>query len=475
MAVPETRWARTIDGVSIAYQDLGEGSVSLVVIHGWISHMEVYWEQPRFARFMRRLSRGLRVLHFDKRGVGMSDRLSSPPSLEARSDDVRAVMDAAGVEQAALLGWGTGGPPLALFFAAANPDRVLAVCTDSWILDRRASGYPWGLDEEEHERTLSGLVEAWGDVDRMEDFVAWAFGVTPGDSPRDDPEFLAWCSRFARYGATPANYAAFDRVWYETDVRDVLAAVQVPSLVLYKTDASIWGDRAHAAYLAGRIPLGQLARVPGSAPVVWMEEPEPFVAAVEAFLATLREHAADLDRVLATVLFTDIVGSTDAASQLGDHAWKNLVERHHTTNRALLARYRGNEVDTSGDGFLASFDGPARAVRCAEAIIAALEPLGLQIRAGIHTGEVEMIDGKVGGMAVNIGARIGAMAEPSEVLVSQTVKDLVVGSHIVFENRGGHHLKGVSGDWRLYRVNPGREALSATHRWGSHPAGGPDR
>jgi class 3 adenylate cyclase len=366
-------------------------------------------------------------------------------------------MDAAGVEQAALLGWGTGGPPLALFFAAAHPDRVLAVCTDSWILDRRASGYPWGLDDDEHERTLARLVEAWGEIEQMHDFVGWAFGDSPGDSPSDDPEFFAWCAKFAREAATPAHYAAFDRMWYQTDVRDVLAAVRVPSLVVYKTDASIWGNRDHAAYLAGRIPLAQMAGVSGSAPVIWIEEPEPFVAAIEAFLLTLREHAADLDRVLATVLFTDIVGSTDAASQLGDRAWKDLVERHHTIVRALLARYRGSEVDTSGDGFFASFDGPARAVRCAEGIIGAVEPLGLEIRAGIHTGEVETIDNKLGGIAVNIGARIGATAEPSEVLVSQTVKDLVVGSHIDFEDRGVHQLKGVSGEWHLHRVVSSRE------------------
>ena len=458
--IPKTRWAKTVDGSYIAYQDLGTGPVTLVVIHGWVSHLEVYWEQPRFARFMTRLSQNLRVLHFDKRGTGMSDRITRTPDLETRMDDVRAVMDAAGVERAALLGWGSGGPPLALFFAASHPERTLAVCTDGSILERQESGYPWGSDEEEQERNLAALVETWGDDDRVEEFVNIGFGDTSGDAPRDDPQFLRWCAKFARFAATPRSYEAFDRMWYATDVRDVLHAVRAPALVLFKAGASEGGDREQGAYLAERIPGAQLVRVPGEAAVVWIEEPEPLVGAIESFLSSVREEEAVLDRVLATFLFTDIVGSTSRSAQLGDHGWKDLVERHHRVVRALLARYRGSEVDTAGDGFFGTFDGPARAVRCARAIVQAMTPLELEIRAGLHTGEVEIINEKAGGIAVSIGARVGSLAGPSEVLVSQTVRDLVACSGIGFHDRGVHALKGVPGEWHLYAVEPGPALLS---------------
>ena len=445
--MPKTRWARTVDGASIAYQDLGHGSVTLVVIHGWISHLEVYWEQPRFARFMRRLSRDLRVIQFDKRGMGMSDRITRAPDLETRMDDVRAVMDAAGVERAALLGWGTGGPSLALFFAATYPERTIAVCTDASILEKADSGYPWGVDEEEQDRTLAELVSTWGDVDRMP---MVGVGDQPGDAPREDPAYVSWYAKFARFSATPTSYEAFDRMWYETDVRDVLGAVHAPAAVFYKRDGRGWGDQDNARYLAGLIPAAELVAVDGSAPVLWMEDPEPLVSAIEAFIASVRVQEGEFDRVLATVLFTDIVGSTNTASNLGDHAWKQLVERHHAIVRALLARYRGEELDSAGDGFYASFDGPARAVRCAQAIVKAMHHIGVEIRAGLHTGEVEIINGKPGGIAVSIGARIAAKAQPSEVLVSQTVKDVVVGSGLKFEDRGTHQLKGVPGNWQLH-------------------------
>jgi class 3 adenylate cyclase len=242
-------------------------------------------------------------------------------------------------------------------------------------------------------------------------------------------------------------------MWYQTDVRDILSSVRVPALVLYKTGATNWGTEAHARYLAGLIPAAQLTGVSGSAPVLWIEEPEPLVRAIEAFLLSVHDQEEDLGRVLATVLFTDIVGSTETAYQLGDRAWKDVVERHHTTTRALLTRYRGQEVDTAGDGFFASFDGPARAIRCAQAITAAVGSLGLAVRAGLHTGEVETVDGKLGGIAVSIGARVGALAQPSEVLVSETVKDLVAGSGLEFHDRGTYQLKGVPGDWHLYAAS----------------------
>jgi class 3 adenylate cyclase/pimeloyl-ACP methyl ester carboxylesterase len=450
--VPKTLWAKTIDGAYIAYQDFGRAPITLIVIHGWISHLEVYWEQPRFARFMRRLSKNMRVIHFDKRGTGMSDRIARPPDLETRMDDVRAVMDAAGVERAAILGYGSGGPPLALFFAAAHPERTLAVCTGCEILEREVPDYPWAVDEEEHERELATLMAIWGDEDRVEEFVRFGFGEGPRDAPIDDPEFLRWCAKFARFAGTPGSYSAFYRMWYETDVRDVLPSVRAPALVLYKAGATGWEGRENGVYLAERIPAAQLVGVPGTAPVVWIEEPDPFVKALEEFLSKVRKEEAALERVLATVLFTDIVGSTSTAAVIGDLAWRELVERHHAVVRALLDRYWGKEVDTAGDGFFATFDGPARAVRCAQAIVEAVHPLGIDVRAGVHTGEVETVDDKVGGIAVAIGARICGMANASEVLASSTVKDLTAGSGLAFEDVGEHELKGVPDRWRLYRM-----------------------
>jgi len=455
--MPKTRWATTIDGASIAYQDFGKGPVTLLVIHGWISHLEVYWEQPRFARFMRRLSRNMRVLHFDKRGAGMSDRFGRPPDLETRMDDVRAVMDAAGVERAALFGWGTGGPPLAAFFAATHPERTLAVCMDGYMLERRDADYPWGWDEDEFECLTQGVADNWGDEERTAEFVSFGFGDASGEAPADDPGFCRWCAKFGRFSATPSSYGAFARMWYQTDVRDVLPSVQSPTLVLYKNDARSFSRRDQGAYLADRIPGARLVGVPGIAPVVWIENPDAYVAAIEEFLSSVRAEEAELERVLATVLFTDIVGSTAKAADLGDRRWRDLVQRHHATVRGLLGRYRGNEVDTAGDGFFASFDGPARAIRCAEAIVQAVRPLGIEIRAGLHTGECDVIDGKIGGMAVHIGSRVGSLAGPSEILVSQTVKDLVAGSGLAFEDVGEHELKGVPDRWRLYRV-----------RWSGH-------
>jgi class 3 adenylate cyclase len=447
--IPKTRWARTVDGACIAYQDLGEGPITLVVIHGWVSHLEIYWEQPRFARFMRRLSRNMRVLHFDKRGVGMSDRLSSAPGLDIQMDDIRAVMDAAGIERGAVFGWGSAGPALAAVFAATYPERTLALCLDGLISQRRTADFPWGFTEAEEDESLAQLVSAWGDDDRALEFVREGFGDRPEDAPVDDGTFLCWCARFARCAATPASYEAFDRMWYETDVRDVLPAVHVPTLVLSKPDLDT-EHQALNAYMLDRIPGARLATVPGFATVVWVEEPEAYVAAIESFITSVQHEEQQLDRMLATVLFTDVVGSTDKVCEMGDACWAKLLDQHNATVRAFLARYRGTEVKTMGDGFLATFDGPARAVKCAQAICAAVKPLGLEVRAGCHTGEIELLGADVGGIAVHIGARVGALAGPSEVLVSSTVKDLVAGSGLVFSDRGKHRLKGVPEPWQLY-------------------------
>jgi class 3 adenylate cyclase len=434
--IPKTRWAKTIDDAYIAYQDFGEGPVTLVAIHGWVTHLEVLWEQPRCARFMRRLAERMRVLHFDKRGTGMSDRFARPPDLEARMDDVRAVMDTAGVERAAVFGWGDGGPPLAAFFAATHPERTVALCIDPHIHLRRTHDYPFEVSEEEFEEWLSHLMTIWGDEVPLFD-----------DPP--DAEYVRWEAKMSRFGATPGSMQALSRMWFETDVRDILPTIRVPTLVL-STEAS-WAGPEPAAYVAERIPGARIASITGRDPFV-ADDPEPLVSAIESFLASIRREEAELDRVLATVLFTDIVGSTDKIAALGDRAWRELLERHHATVRALLDRYHGTEMDTAGDGFFSTFDGPARAIRCALAINEAVKPLGVEVRSGLHTGEVGKVDGKVGGIAVSIGARICGLARASEVLASQTVKDLVAGSGLRFEYRGEHKLKGVPGEWRLHAV-----------------------
>jgi class 3 adenylate cyclase len=451
LSLPKTRWARTIDGAWIAYQDFGDGPITLVMILAWVSHLEVYWEQPRYARFMRRLSRSMRVLTFDKRGMGMSDRMTGVPDLETRVDDVRAVMDAAGVERAAMVSWANYGPELAVMFAATYPERTLALVLDGPVHIRKEPDYPWGITDIEQVEALTRLVEIWGDDEHSREFIPYAFGDAPGDAPIDDPEFLSWCSKFARFAATPGGYEAFERVWFETNVRHVLPALHVPTIVRYKTG---WGpeDEAEARYAAGLVPGARVEAVEGVAGVPWIEEPEAYVCGIERFLESIRREEVELDRVLATVLFTDVVGSTEKAATAGDREWCELVDRHHTTVRAMLARYRGTEIKTMGDGFLATFDGPARAVKCAQGICEAVKPLGLEVRAGCHTGEIELTGADVGGIAVHIGARVGALAGPSEVLVSSTVKDLVAGSGLVFEDRGEHELKGVPEPWRLYAV-----------------------
>jgi class 3 adenylate cyclase len=390
----------------------------------------------------------MRVLVFDKRGTGMSDRFARPPDLETRMDDVRAVMDAAGIERAALLGWGTGGPPSALFFAASHPERTIAVCTDPWILEGQANGYPWGWDDETFEANQREMVEVWGLKERASE---WGFGERPEDAPPDE-DFKRWYAKFARFSATPGAADAFSRMWFETDVRQILPAVGAPTLVFFRTGARGEGGEEHGEYLASRVAGARMVGLPGAAVVLWAEDPEPLAAAIESFLASVAQEEADFERVLATVVFTDIVGSTAQAARLGDHAWRDLIEQHHRATRTLLGRYRGSEIDTAGDGFFASFDGPARAVRCARALVDAVRPLGLEIRAGVHTGEIETIDRKIGGIAVNIGARIGGLAAPSEVLVSQTVKDLTAGSGISYDDAGEYDLKGVPDRWRLYRA-----------------------
>ena len=435
--MPKTQWAVTVDGAYIAYQDVGQGPQALVLIHGWWSHLELSWEDPSYARFMDRLSRRLRVLVFDKRGTGMSDRFTEPPHLEARMDDVRAVMDAAGVERAALLGWGTGGPQLGCMFAATYPERTVALCIDPDVHE----AWEGAATEEELEREIEQLTAMWGRDD---------VPLSGYDDAPTDPEYVRAEARAARFSATPGGIAALTRMWFHTDVRDVLPTIRVPTLVFHKERG--WSNPESAARAAALIPGARIAAVGGSETVIFVEDPEPLVSAIEAFLGPIWDEEQDLDRVLATVLFTDIVDSTAQGAALGDRAWGKICAEHDQIVRTNLARYRGREIKTMGDGFLATFDGPARGVRCAEAIAAQVQPLGVEIRAGLHTGEIAFEGDDVAGLGVAIGARVGAKAGASEVLVSQTVKDLVAGSGLTFEDAGEHELKGVPDRWHLYRV-----------------------
>ena len=437
--IPSTKWARTRDGVDIAYQDFGEGTHTILLIHGWVSHLEVYWEQPRYERFMRRLASVMRVLVLDKRGIGMSDRVAATVDLETRADDLRAVMDAAGVERATVVAWGTDGPALAAFFAATHPERTLALCIDTELQWKRTASWPYGLSQSEF------------DVDILEDLAAWGEHLDGGYSVRhDESGFAAWNGKMARFAATPGSYEMFARTLFDTEVVDLLPSIRVPTLVLAST--GIPGDLAKAQNVSSRIPGSRVAPVPGDETVVWFDEPGPFVGAIESFLGLDPPPPTGGERVLATVMFTDIVGSTPMVAAVGDARWAALLAEHDQRARAEIARFRGRYIASTGDGLLATFDGPTRAVRCAMAISDRINELGLHIRSGCHTGEIEFGDDNVSGIAVHIAARVAASADADEVIVSSMVKDLVVGSGLEFEDRGTRQLKGVPGEWRLFAV-----------------------
>jgi class 3 adenylate cyclase len=425
--------------------------VTLVAAMGTPTHLEIDWEWRGHVAFMRRLSRDMRVLTFDKRGTGMSDRLATAPGLEVQMDDVRAVMDAAGVERAAILGCGAGGPPLAAVYAATHPDRTLALFIYGWLYERRTPENPAGWTDDEMDEDFRKLLPHWGDEDHAEDYVrAWI----PPFAGVDVHGLGAYLAKQARYAHTPTSFQAFARTCFETDVRDLLPTIHVPTFFIAKVPGGELGRewRATIGHYLSVMPCARLLEVPGTVVPVILDDPEAFVAGIENVIATIRHEEAVLDRKLATVLFTDVVGSTQKAVELGDHGWADVLGTHNVAVRTMIARYRGTEVKTMGDGFLATFDGPARAVKCAQAICEAVKPLGLEVRAGCHTGEIELMGADVGGIAVHIGARVGALAGPSEVLVSSTVKDLVAGSGLVFEDRGEHTLKGLPDSWRLYAV-----------------------
>jgi class 3 adenylate cyclase len=439
---PETRYAKSGD-VHIAYQVVGDGPIDLVVVAGFVTHLEDLWEDPRFAGFLQRLASFSRLILFDKRGTGMSDRVpdAALPTLEQRMDDVRAVMDAAGSERAALLGWSEGGP-MSVLFAATYPQRTVAlILYGSYARRLWAQDYPWGPTAEERQRYYEALETRWGSTELVKYFAPTI--------ARDEHQSRRFASEMRR-AASPGAALALARMAAEIDIRDVLPTVNVPTLVLHRTgdpSCPVEGGR----YLAERIPGARLTELPGDDHPPGVGDTDSVVFGIEEFL-TGSHQVVEPDRVLATVLFTDIVGSTERAAAIGDQQWRALLGEHHTTVRRELGRFRGREIHTAGDGFLATFDGPARAARCAVAITRAVRPLGLEVRAGVHTGEVEVMDDDIGGIAVHIGARVAAVASPGEVLVSSTVRDLVAGSGLDFEDRGAHSLKGVPGEWRLFRV-----------------------
>jgi class 3 adenylate cyclase len=443
--VPEVEFAQSGD-VSIAYRVVGDGPVDLVYVQGAFTHLDVYWELPAFRRYCERLGEFSRLVLFDKRGMGMSDRVPGGTPLDVRMDDIRAVMDAVGSESAAVMGESEGGP-LAILFAAAHPERTRALILQGGeVRERSDEDWPWGeATVEQFETNATRIAETWG---------------KPATAPSkripsmvDDPGYpaiAAWWAKVQRNSATPAAWEAFARMAFDIDVRDVVPSIHVPTLIIHAT-----GDQVchveNARWLADRIPGSRFVEMPGSDHLPWFH-PDATLAEIREFITGSREPE-EPDRILATILFTDIVGSTELASKLGDRRWRDLLESHHDAVRAELQRYRGREVDTAGDGFLAVFDGPARAIRAANAIVEAVRRIGLEIRAGIHTGEIEQLpSGDIRGIAVHTGARVAATAHPGEVLVSSSVRDLVAGSGFEFVDRGSHVLKGIDEERRLYAV-----------------------
>ena len=437
---PETRYADS-GGVNIAYQVVGDGPRDIVFVLGWVSNIEVFWEEPALVRFLTRLASFSRVILFDKRGTGLSDRVSDMPSLEVRMDDVRAVMDAAGSKQATLFGVSEGGPMCALF-SATYPSRVSALIMQGGFPRRiRTPDFPWGPTAEERRAWREQMRREWGGD----------FGLAArAPSMVGDEQFARWWGRLLRMGASPAAVMALVAMNDEIDIRHVLPAIRVPTLLLHSVrDLTI--PIGASRYMAERIPGARLVELPGEDHLPWLSDVDAILEEIEEFLTGMR-RSAEPDRVLATVLFTDIVGATEKAASLGDRRWRDLLDGHNAVVRRELARFRGREVNTAGDGFFAAFDGPARAIRCACAVSQGMRPLGLEVRAGLHTGECEIMGDDMGGIAVHIGARIAALAGPSEVLVSSTVKDLVAGSDLNFRDRGAAPLKGVPGEWRLFSV-----------------------
>jgi pimeloyl-ACP methyl ester carboxylesterase len=441
---PRTRYVKGPEGY-VAYQVVGRGPRDIVFIPDHPNNIEIMWEEPALSRFLERLGTMGRVICFDKRGTGISDPvpLGAIPTIERWMDDVTTVIDAVGCERVVVFGHGDGGP-IAMLFAATYPERTEAlVLGDTFARLRHAPDYPEGLDEAAAEQKARQLYDFWGREDRPipTDRERWG--------GRFEPSFVVWRARFERLSLSPGALETMYPVCdLEVDVRSVLGSIRVPTLVFHRRHNG-WLPSAFGRYLAAHIAEARFAEIDGVDHFYFHGDVDGILSAVEEFV-TGTHAAMEDDRVLATVLFTDIVGSTEKASSLGDRAWRDLLVRHDALVRRLIAHFRGREIATAGDGFLAVFDGPARGVRCGLAIRDAVRPLGLEVRAGVHTGECVRMGDNVGGIAVHIGARIAAEAGPGEVLTSSTVKDLVVGSGLSFQERGTRALKGVEGEWRLF-------------------------
>jgi pimeloyl-ACP methyl ester carboxylesterase/class 3 adenylate cyclase len=439
-AVPETRYAKSGDG-HIAYQVLGSGAIDLVFVPGFVSNVEAVWDFTDHANFLRRLASFCRLIIFDKRGTGMSDRGSQLFSLEQRMEDVHAVMDAAGSERAALFGLSEGGP-MSILFAASYPQRTTALILCGAYAKRSwAPDYPFGWKEEKWKEVLDNVERHWGTPQGV-NLSMWAPSIT------HDEQRAARATAYFRAGGSPGTVLAVLNMNREIDVRHVLPSVHVPTLVVHRVDERVI-DIGHGRYLAQAIKGARLVELPGIDHMPWIGDSEAIVQEIEEFV-TGERHLAQAERVLATVLFTDIVESTERAAAVGDRKWRELLENYQSLVRQQLAQFRGREIDTAGDGFLAAFDGPARAIRCAAAVRDRSRSQGIDIRAGLHTGECEIMGEKLGGIAVHIGSRVAGKAAPGEIVVSQTVRDLVAGSGLSFAERGAHALKGVPGEWRLY-------------------------
>ncbi|MBA3776525.1 MAG: adenylate/guanylate cyclase domain-containing protein [Betaproteobacteria bacterium] len=436
----KTQYARSGD-LHIAYQVVGQGQLDLVYVPGWISHVELAWEEPTLARFLSRLASFSRLLTFDKRGTGLSDRVpnSELPTLEERMDDLRAVMDAVGSKRAAVFGFSEGGN-LSALFAATYPERTSALIMFGSFSKRIWSpDYPWAPKTAEREQEYEHVEREWGEMMDIADYVPSKMG---------DEAFARRLATYFRRAASPGAAVALLRMNTQIDIRHVLPTIRVPTLVIHRT-----GDRQanveEGRWLAGQIPGARFVELPGIDHLPWVGDQDAILDEIQEFLTGVRSFP-ESNRVLATVLFTDIVGSTEHAARLGDRAWRDLLDSHHALVRKELARFRGREIKTVGDAFIATFDGPARAIRCACGIRDRVTEIGIQVRAGLHTGEIELIGDDIGGIGVHIGARVVASARPGEVLVSSTVKDLAAGSGIDFADCGARILKGVPGEWRLF-------------------------
>ena len=446
MEIPEVSYARN-DNVALAYQVLGDGPIDVVFQPGFIGNLDLMWEYPPFARFLRRLASFARVIVADRRGSGLSDRFSPEdlPPLEVLMDDLIVVLDEVGSERVSIFGCSDSGS-LCAMFAATHPERADALALyDTAVAGVAKDDFAASWPADTWTSYMEDLTTGWGTLAYAEKVVPWWYPSLAGDE-----RAVRWYARFMRQAASPNSAAAIERLWQQIDVRPVLPTIRVPTLVLHRVDDAIEYVSA-GRDMADRIPGARFVELPGGDHAPWAGDQDQVLDEIEEFFTGVR-RGPRTDRVLATVMFTDIVGSTERASAIGDAAWTDLLEEHHGVVRRQLAGFRGDEVDTTGDGFLAMFDGPARAVECARAIVGAVRDLGIEVRAGVHTGEIERAAGEVRGIAVHIGARVMSLASASEVLVSQTVKDLVVGSGLAFEDAGEHELKGVPDRWHLYRV-----------------------